>query len=150
MCQNLDPVITADKCFQYVDDIGIGAYDADMIDELRAVFSCILESGLKLATDKCQFGRRKIQCLGNTITLEGPTSVSQKLENFLMPKTTEQVKRIIGFYQFYKGFMPELSEKLLPFYKFLKKEANFEIEEEHKLMLRKKTNYIKNASNILP
>ena len=27
MRQNTDPGITADKCFQHVDDIGIGAYD---------------------------------------------------------------------------------------------------------------------------
>ena len=29
MRRNLDQVFTADKCFQYVDDIGIGAYDTD-------------------------------------------------------------------------------------------------------------------------
>ena len=49
---------------------------------------------------------------------------------------------MIGFFHFYKAFIPELSEKLL------KKEANFEIEEEHKLTLHKLTNDLKNASNM--
>ena len=35
MRQNLDHVITADKCLQYVDDIGIGAHDLpDMLEKL--------------------------------------------------------------------------------------------------------------------
>ena len=45
MRQNLDPVITADKCFQYVDDIGAGAHDLpDMLEKLSAVFTSIRES----------------------------------------------------------------------------------------------------------
>ena len=87
MCQKLDPsknVITADKCLQYVEDIGIGAHDTnDMLEKLRAVFTCIRESGMKLATDKCAFGLREIQFLGNTITSEGLTPITQKITNFL-------------------------------------------------------------------
>ena len=53
MRQYLNPVMTADKCLQYVDDIAIGAHDTNyMLEKLRAVFTCICESGLKLATDK--------------------------------------------------------------------------------------------------
>ena len=81
--KNFDQVITADKCFQDVDDIGIGAYDTDdMIEKLRALFSCIRESGMKLAIDKCQFRLRKIQFLGKTITSEGLAPISRKVENF--------------------------------------------------------------------
>ena len=84
MRQNLDPVITADKCFQYADDIGIGAHDTnDMLEKLRAVFTCIRESGMKLATDKCAFGLREIQFLGNTINSEGLTPSTQKITTFL-------------------------------------------------------------------
>ena len=36
MRQNLDTVITADKCFQYVDDIGVGAHDLpDMLENYQ-------------------------------------------------------------------------------------------------------------------
>ena len=69
MQQNLDNVITADKCFQYVDGISVGAHDLqDMLEKLIAVLTCIMESGMKSATDKCAVGLKEIQFLGNTIT----------------------------------------------------------------------------------
>ena len=150
MRQNLDPVITADKCFQYVDDIGIGAYDTeDMLEKLEAVFKCIRESGMKLATDKCAFGLAEIQFLGNTITSEGLTPIRQKITTFLnsfkMPKTVKQIKRMIGFFMFYKAFIPELADKLLPFYKLLKKDSDLKTTEEHKIMLEKLTNDLQTA-----
>ena len=153
MRQNLDPVITADKCFQYVDDIGIGAHDTnDMLEKLRAVFTCIRESGMKLATDKCAFGLREILFLGNTITSEGLTPITQKITTFLktfrMPRNPKQVKRMIGFFQFYKAFIPELAEKLLPFYRLLKKDTNFVIEEDHQTMLEKLTNDLRTACDL--
>ena len=153
MRQNLDPVITADKCFQYVDDIGVGAHDLpDMLEKLSAVFTCIRESGMKLATDKCAFGLKEIQFLGNTITSEGLTPIKQKIATFLrtlkMPKNVKQTKRMIGFFNFYKAFIPELGEKLLPFYRLLKKETDFEINEEHNIMLKKLTQDLQSACEI--
>ena len=145
MRQNLDPVITAGKCFQYV-DIGIGAHDTnDMLEKLRAVFTCIRESGMKLATDKCAFGLREIQFLGNTISSEGLTPITQKITTFLktfrMPRNPKQVKRIIGFFQFYKAFIPDF----LPFYRLLKKDTNFLIEDEHQVVLENLTNDLRTA-----
>ena len=153
MRQNLDPVITADKFFQYVDDIGVGAQDLpDMLEKLSAVFTCIRESGMKLATDKCAFGLKEIQFLGNTITSEGLTPIKQKIATFLrtfkMPKNVKQTKRMIDFFNFYKAFIPELGEKLLPFYRLLKKETDFEINEEHNIMLKKLTQDLQSACEI--
>ena len=57
MREYLDKVIKADECAQYVDDIGIGANDADhLIANQRATFKCIQEAGLKLTMHKCHFG----------------------------------------------------------------------------------------------
>ena len=45
--QYLDKIIKADRCAQYVDDIGIAANDADhLIANLRATFQCIQEAVL--------------------------------------------------------------------------------------------------------
>ena len=42
MREYLDPVVTADQCAQYVDDIGIAANNAtDLTRNIRAVFLCI-------------------------------------------------------------------------------------------------------------
>ena len=72
MRENLDSVIKADQCAQYVDDIGIAASDADqLIKNLRATFECIREAGLKLTMSKCHFGATKLDFLGRIINPEG-------------------------------------------------------------------------------
>ena len=65
----LDKVIKADQCAQYVDDIGIAANSvAQLIHNIRAVFECIRNAGLKLTIEKCHFGVIRVEFLGRTIT----------------------------------------------------------------------------------
>ena len=45
MREYLDPVVKADQCAQYVDDIGIAANIAeDLTRNIRAVFKCIRQA----------------------------------------------------------------------------------------------------------
>ena len=147
MRQSLDPVITADKCFQYVDDIGVGAHDLpDMLEKLSAVFTCIRESGMKLGTDKCAFEKNSV--LGEHDNFRGfdPHQPELFSEHSRCRKMLSKQK-VIGFFNFYKAFIPEL-EKLLPFYRLLKKETDFEINEEHNIMLNKLTQDLQSACEI--
>ena len=48
-----------------------------------------------------------------------------------MLKTTKQVKRLIGFTQFFRNYIPQLGGKLMSFYKLLKKHAVIETTEKH-------------------
>ena len=62
MGEYLDPVVKADQCAQYVDDIGNAANNAtDFTRNLRAVFKCIRQARLKLTIEKCHFGVRQIE-----------------------------------------------------------------------------------------
>ena len=64
----LDPVVKADQCAQYVDDIGIAANNAtDLIRKFRPVFQCIRQAGLELTKEKFHFGVRQFEFLGRTI-----------------------------------------------------------------------------------
>ena len=57
MREYLHPVVKADQCAQNVDDIGIAANNAtDLTRNIRAVFKCIRQAGLKLTIEKCQTG----------------------------------------------------------------------------------------------
>ena len=48
MREYLDKVVKADQCAQYVDDIAIAANPvAQLIRNIRAVFECIRQAGLK-------------------------------------------------------------------------------------------------------
>ena len=72
MREYLDPVVKADQCARYVDDIGIAAINAtDLTRNIRAIFKCIRRAGLKLTIEKCHFGIKQVEFLGRTISSEG-------------------------------------------------------------------------------
>ena len=73
--------------------------------------------------------------LGNVITSKVITPRSEKITKFLnkikMPQTTKQVKRLIGFTQIFKNFIPNLGEKIILFYQKLRKHPKIEATEKH-------------------
>ena len=80
----LDPVVKADQCAQYVDDIGNAAKNAtDLIRIIRAVFQCIGQIALKLTMEKYQFGVRQVELLGSTISSVGTSPQARKVQTFL-------------------------------------------------------------------
>ena len=94
MREYLDPVVKADQCAQYVDDIGIVAKNAtDLTRNIRAVFKCIRQSGLKLTIEKCHFGVRQVEFLGRTISPEGISPRARKIQIFLDKLDSPNQKR---------------------------------------------------------
>ena len=84
----LDPVIEADQCAQYVDDIGIAANTAEqLIKNLRAIFQCLQKAGLKLSMTKCHFGVQQVDFFGQTITTKGVAP--QKQKNRQIPRKSQ-------------------------------------------------------------
>ena len=101
MRECLDPIVKADQCAQYVDDIGIAANNAtDLTGNIRAVFQFILIAGLKLTIGKCHFGVRQVEFLGQTISSEGVSLQTHKIRHFLrkmrLPKTKKALQRYMA------------------------------------------------------
>ena len=137
LSEYLDQVVKADQCAQYVDDIGIAANDAtDLTRNLRAVFKCIHQAGLKLTIVKCHFGVRQVEFLGRTNSSEGVLPQSHKIQNFLsklrFPKSKKAWQRYLRFVNYYRNYIPRMAEKLNPFYKLLKAEVPINITSEMK------------------
>ena len=137
MREYLDPVLKADQCAQFVDDIGIAANNAtDLTRNIRAVFQCIRNAGLKLTIEKCYFGVRQVEFLGRTISSEGVSPQAHKIQNFLnklrFPKSKKALQRFLGFVNNYRNYIPRMDEKLNPFYKLLKAEILINITSELK------------------
>ena len=137
MREYLDPVVKADQCAQYVDDIGIAANNAtDLTRNIRAVFKCIREAGLKLTIEKCRFGVRQVEFLGRTISSEGVSPQSHKIQNFLnklkFSKSKKALQRYLGFVNYSKNSIPRMAEKLNPFSKLLRAEIAINITSELK------------------
>ena len=135
MREYLDPVVKADQCAQYVEDIGIAANNAtDLTRNIRAVFKCIRQAGLKLTIEKCHFGVRQVEFLGWTISPEGISPQARKNQNFLdkleFPKSKKALQRYLGFVNYYRNYIPRMAEKLNPFYKLLKTEVPINITSE--------------------
>ena len=137
MQEYLDPVVKADQCAQYVDDIGIAANNTtDLTRNIRAVFKCIRLAGLKLTVEKCHFGVRQVEFLGRTNSPEGISPQSRKIHNCLdnlrFPKSKKALQRYLGFVNYYRNYFPRMAEKLNPFYKLLKTEVPINITSELK------------------
>ena len=102
MREDLDPVVKADQCAQYVDAIGIAANNAtDLTRNIRAVFKCIRNAGLKLTIEKCHFGVRQVEFLGRTISSEGVLPQSHKIQFFFeqieIPQIQKGLAALSGF-----------------------------------------------------
>ena len=137
MREYLDPVVKADQCAQYVDDIGIAANNAtDLTQNIRAVFRCIRQAELKLTIEKYHFGVRQVEFLGRTISPERISPQARKIQNFLgkhrFPKSKKPLQRYLGFVKYYRNYIPRMAEKLHPFYKLLKTEVPINITSELK------------------
>ena len=131
MREYLDPVVKADQCAQYVDDIGIATNNAtDLTRNIRAVFQCIRNARLKLAIEKCHFRVRQSEFLGRNIS----SPQTHKIQNFLnklrFPK--KALQRYLGFVNYYRNYIARTAEKLNPFYKLLKAEVPNSITSELK------------------
>ena len=75
---------------------------------------------------KCYFGATEIDFLGRTITPEGVKPQKKSITNFLgktkFPKSKKALQRYLGFLNYYRNYIPRLSEKLVPFFQLLKKD----------------------------
>ena len=137
MREYLDPVVKADQCAQYVNDIGIAANRAtDLTRNIRAVSKCVRQAGLKLTIEKCHFGVKQVEFLGRTISPEGISPQARKIQNFLdklrFPKSKKALQQYLGFVNHYGNYIPRMAEKLHPFYKLLKTEVPINITSELK------------------
>ena len=137
MREYLDPVVKADQCAQHVDDIGIAANNAtDLTPNIRAVFKCICQTGLKLTIEKCHFGVRQVEFLGKTISPERISPQAPKIQNFFnklrLLKSKKALQRYLGFAIYYRNYILRMAEKLNPFDKLLKTEVPIKITSELK------------------
>ena len=84
MREYLDRAIKADQCAQNVDDFGIAANDAKQLcTNIRSVFECIRNAGLKLTRSKCHFEVKQVDFLGRTITPAVVAPQADKVKDFL-------------------------------------------------------------------
>ena len=128
MREFLDPVVEADYCAKYVDDIGSAINNAtDFNRNIRALFKSISQAGLKLTGEKCHFSVGQVEFLGRRISPEGISPQARKNQNFPDKLRFSKLKKTLllylGYVNSYRNTIPRIAEKVNPFYKLLKTEV---------------------------
>ena len=153
MREHLDQVFKADQCSQYVDEIGIAASNAtELTRNIRAIFKCIRQAGLKLTIEKCHFGVKQIAWLGRTISSEGVSPQSHKIQKFpskfRFTKSKKALQHYLGFVNYYKKLYSRMGDMLNPLHKLLKAEVPLNITSELKETFHSVNNALNDACQL--
>ena len=113
----------------YGDDVLIFS---DSLDEhfnhLSNVLTRLRDAGLVANARKCQFGQRQVEFLGHCISEGQIWALPSKIEcvqNFPEPKTKKQLQSFIGLAGFYRRFVPNFAEIMVPLYDLLRNGATW-------------------------
>ena len=80
----MDALVKADKCAQYVDDIGVAANNVDeLVNNIEAVFQQIRKARLKFSMSNCASGHPKIEFPGRNITTKITAPLEDRIDKFL-------------------------------------------------------------------
>ncbi|MBE6494758.1 MAG: hypothetical protein E7Z84_09185 [Methanosphaera stadtmanae] len=95
--------------FVYIDDLIVfsNSYE-EHLDNLLEVFKIILENGLKLNLEKCNFFQNKVELLGHTISTDGIEPIQTKVKvvaEWLPPNTVNQLQPFLGYVGYYRKFI---------------------------------------------
>ena len=128
--------LAANLCTHFMDDIGCRVETFEqMVPTLRQIFDCLRKSGLRLTPHNCEFGMPSINFPGNTITPKGLQPEKEKIQKFLktikLPTTVKQVVWVSWVYIFFRSFLRNLAQNLMPWYKLLRKDVEFILQDEH-------------------
>ena len=122
----------ADRCAQYIDDIGVAAHTAsELIENIDRVFGRIQKAGLKMSIENCHFGEHSIEFLGNTLctALIAPTEerITKFLVNLKLASSVKTLQRYLGFVSFYRQYLPGFAGKIVSLHSLLRKKRSFQI-----------------------
>ena len=99
------------------------------LEHLRKLFIKLREADLKLKEVKCNFLKKHIQYLGHIVSGKGITPMPEKLaciREMPPPKTSKEVKQILGLIGYYHKFVPRFSNLARPLNASTRKNVSFE------------------------
>jgi hypothetical protein len=113
----------------YLDDILVYSETLEEhIQHVRQVLSKLSESDLYLKLEKCTFHASEVEFLGFIISSEGIRMDPKKVHSISTwpaPTTLQELQSFLGFINFYRKFISEISQKAIPLHALLKKDTPF-------------------------
>ena len=102
----------------YIDDIIITGEDEEShLKNLEEVLKRLTTHRVKAQQGKCSFFGECIQYLGHIISREGIMPLPDRLQAILkapLPKCAQELRSFLGFINYYRRFVPNLSSILAP------------------------------------
>ncbi|KRH93020.1 LTR retrotransposon [Pseudoloma neurophilia] len=109
----------------YLDDILIMAENDEIhLSNIKSVFDILQENGISINFAKSTFFKKEVDYLGMKIDAEGIRPITEKLlkyENFKSPRTSRQLQQLLGFINWFRPFIRNLSDQVAGLYDILKK-----------------------------
>lgn len=128
----IEQVLGADlepHVFVYLDDIVIVTETYEKhLEILEEVFTRLIDAGLKVSIEKCQFCRPEMKYLGYVVDRNGLHVDVDKVRAMLelpSPKSVSDLRRILGTFSWYRRFIPDFSSYISPMTALLNKSKRF-------------------------
>lgn len=113
----------------YIDDILVtGATYKEHLENLNRVLERLVQANLKLNLIKCAFMLLSVKYLGHIIDQFGlhPTGEKVKaVQELPAPRNLSELRALLGITNYYGKFLPNLSTRLEPLYRLLKKHTTW-------------------------
>ena len=114
-------------CRVYIDDVLVhSASMAEHLNHLSQVFDMLTANGLKAHPDKSIFAAEIIEFLGHDVSHYGLTPSEAKvlaIKHLPEPRNVPDLRRVLGFMGYYRGYVPNYSAISLPLTKLTCKDA---------------------------
>jgi len=104
----------------YIDDLLIFSKSwKEHMKTLRIIFQTLREFGLKLNAKKCRFGCEEVTFLGFILDAKGCRPDEKKIkpiQNFPTPNDQTELRRFLGFANYYRKFIKNFATTAAPLY----------------------------------
>ncbi|BHF77518.1 hypothetical protein SprV_0602062500 [Sparganum proliferum] len=104
--------------YAYIDDLLVASRNEEEHKEhLALVFDHLDKFGVVINPSKCVLGVSSLEFLGHQVDSEGLRPLSSKVDavrNFPPPTSKRQLQRFLGMVNFYRRFLPNCADHMLP------------------------------------
>ncbi|BHF67818.1 hypothetical protein SprV_0301084700 [Sparganum proliferum] len=104
--------------YAYIDDILVASSTAEEhMEHLATVFDRLQQFGVVLNPSKCVFGVSSLEFLGHLVDSHGIRPLPSKvaaIRDFPPPTSKRQLQRFLGMVNFYRRFLPNCADTILP------------------------------------
>ena len=141
------------EVFVFIDDILIvtKGNKAEHLNKVREILKVLDKAELQLKAGKCKFAKQEIEWLGFKLTNSGISPINSKVQGItekLRPTNLKELRSFLGAVNQFNRFVPDLATICFPFRSILKKEANWEWNEEHEKAFKRVNEEVRKVAEL--